>query len=179
MDNNQLYHHGVKGMRWGVRRYQNEDGTLTAAGKKRQERLEREKPHEDYANAHSKKDVSQMSDAELRARNNRLQMEQQYANLTKKKQNAAVKWVAGILVGAATAVAASYANEYAKKGAKMLETKEGRALMKTKVSDLGKFAKSKAAAVKISSELRKSDVIDRLAKGTKQAAKVGYGIYGR
>ena len=28
-------HHGVKGMRWGVRRYQNEDGTLTAAGKKR------------------------------------------------------------------------------------------------------------------------------------------------
>ena len=32
---NELYHWGVKGMRWGVRRYQNEDGTLTAAGKKR------------------------------------------------------------------------------------------------------------------------------------------------
>lgn len=28
-----LYHHGVKGMKWGVRRYQNEDGTLTAKGK--------------------------------------------------------------------------------------------------------------------------------------------------
>lgn len=35
MDNNQLYHHGIKGMRWGVRRYQNKDGSLTAAGKKR------------------------------------------------------------------------------------------------------------------------------------------------
>lgn len=31
----ELYHHGVKGMKWGVRRYQNEDGTLTAAGKKK------------------------------------------------------------------------------------------------------------------------------------------------
>lgn len=30
-----LVHHGIKGMKWGVRRYQNEDGTLTEAGKKR------------------------------------------------------------------------------------------------------------------------------------------------
>lgn len=35
----ELYHYGVKGMKWGVRRYQNADGTLTAAGKKRQEKL--------------------------------------------------------------------------------------------------------------------------------------------
>ena len=32
---NYLYHHGIKGMKWGVRRYQNEDGSLTNAGKKR------------------------------------------------------------------------------------------------------------------------------------------------
>lgn len=31
----ELYHHGIKGQRWGVRRYQNEDGSLTDAGKKR------------------------------------------------------------------------------------------------------------------------------------------------
>lgn len=31
----ELYHHGIKGMKWGVRRYQNEDGTYTDAGKKR------------------------------------------------------------------------------------------------------------------------------------------------
>ena len=33
--NTELYHHGIKGMKWGVRRYQNKDGTLTDAGKKR------------------------------------------------------------------------------------------------------------------------------------------------
>lgn len=31
----ELYHHGILGQKWGIRRYQNEDGTLTDAGKKR------------------------------------------------------------------------------------------------------------------------------------------------
>ena len=33
---NEIYRHGIKGQRWGVRRYRNPDGTLTNAGKKRQ-----------------------------------------------------------------------------------------------------------------------------------------------
>lgn len=32
---NELYHHGIKGMHWGIRRFQNEDGSLTPAGRAR------------------------------------------------------------------------------------------------------------------------------------------------
>ena len=35
---NELYHHGILGQKWGVRRYQNPDGSLTAAGKARYEK---------------------------------------------------------------------------------------------------------------------------------------------
>lgn len=42
MDNQELLHWGVKGMKWGVRRYQNKDGSLTPAGQKRYDRDKRE-----------------------------------------------------------------------------------------------------------------------------------------
>ena len=63
-----LKHYGVLGMKWGARRSRN-GGTV----------------HDDYAKAHTKKNVKEMSDSELRSRNNRLQMEMQYSSLTKKK----------------------------------------------------------------------------------------------
>ena len=38
----ELYHHGIKGQKWGVRRFQNPDGTRTAAGKERERALNQE-----------------------------------------------------------------------------------------------------------------------------------------
>lgn len=37
--NDELYHHGIKGQKWGIRRFQNEDGSLTEAGKARYEEV--------------------------------------------------------------------------------------------------------------------------------------------
>ena len=67
---NELYHYGIKGMKWGIRRT---DAQLARARKKA--------PHEDFKKAHSKKSVKSMSDQELRERLNRLNMEEQYAKL--------------------------------------------------------------------------------------------------
>lgn len=46
---NEIYHHGVKGQKWGVRRYQNEDGSLTPLGKRRLGKLIESKAEYDKA----------------------------------------------------------------------------------------------------------------------------------
>lgn len=101
MESFELQHYGVKGMKWGIRR--------------------KRAQHEDYQKAHSRKSVREMSDKELRERNNRLQMEQQYAQLTKKK-NRGKQAVKAIVAGAATLVALDNAYKtYSKYGNSALD----------------------------------------------------------
>lgn len=60
-DSDELYHWGIKGMKWGIRRYQNPDGSLTAAGKKRRATLKKELEILDGP----KKELSEMTLTEL------------------------------------------------------------------------------------------------------------------
>lgn len=75
-NSDELYHHGVRGQRWGVRRYQKKGGGLTALGKKRMMSDDAKE-----AKALKKKKVSEMSNAELRKLNERKNLERNYKSL--------------------------------------------------------------------------------------------------
>lgn len=80
----EIYHYGILGMKWGVRRFQNEDGTLTTLGK---DRYKSSRADVGSANTPRKKKVSEMSDKELQDAVNRLRNEQTYVQLTAPKKN--------------------------------------------------------------------------------------------
>ena len=86
MQSEELAHHGILGMKWGVRRFQNKDGSLTAAGKKRYGSDDGEadfygKGRKSPAGKSGGKKVSEMSDEELSQVLKRLRMERDIAQI--------------------------------------------------------------------------------------------------
>lgn len=108
---NELYHHGIRGQRWGIRRYQNKDGTLTEEGKRRANemageyarltgssirRLTRSSKSSKSSTPEQHKEpeptktksLSEMSDKELSDALNRMRNEEAYKDLEKKRKEA-------------------------------------------------------------------------------------------
>lgn len=101
MERSELKHWGIKGMKWGVRRYQNKDGSLTPAGKKRYSDGSTSSSSTSKSSQTSqqpkKKTVSEMSDQEIRDAVNRLRLEQDYAKLNPEKVSRGKKFVDNLL----------------------------------------------------------------------------------
>lgn len=86
----ELYHHGILGMHWGIRRYQNKDGSLTAEGIKRyrtdlkfKTKYDKQtaKRDADRAERIKTKSIKELSDDELRERIQRLELEKKVVDL--------------------------------------------------------------------------------------------------
>lgn len=106
-----LQHHGIKGQKWGVRRFQNADGSLTAEGKKRysvsdyQQAIDKtktagkivneaktlnntiKKVNDPAAERRIRKSAAEMSDIELQKRVQRLNMEDNYTRMMLHREN--------------------------------------------------------------------------------------------
>ena len=117
-----LQHHGIKGMKWGKRRFQNADGSLTPLGRfrygkaeakdyeelhgkvekasgfvKAAQKYQSEKDHKDYEEK-IKTDLKNMTDEELRQVVNRLNMEERYTQVMRSREvevgkSAASEWL--------------------------------------------------------------------------------------
>lgn len=130
--NDNLQHHGIKGQKWGVRRFQNNDGGLTPLGKlrygtskdyeeidqklkktdsyiKKATQYQKDKEHKEYEKK-IKTDLSKMSDDELRQIVNRMNMEERYTQVMKSREkdegeSATMKWLR--IAGTVTTVGSS------------------------------------------------------------------------
>lgn len=85
----ELYHHGVKGQKWGIRRYQNHDGSLIKSGKKHsakvsnflskyKEKTAAKKFAKKASKAPTAKEISKLTNDELKKRIDRMDLEIKY-----------------------------------------------------------------------------------------------------
>lgn len=107
--NSYLSHYGIPHMKWHQRRFQDEQGRLTPAGKERykktnsdstkkenesKEEVKNTKKQKAESSTWKSKDAAYLTDEELNRRNSRLQRERQYREMTKSKKRKAVEWIA-------------------------------------------------------------------------------------
>lgn len=108
MDYDQLCHHGIKGMKWGIRRFQKKDGSLTPAGRKRYgDGPDGDSESESASNkpATKKRSIKDLSDEELVAAIRRAELEKRYNDLNPRQISAGEKFMSNVVGPAVNQVA--------------------------------------------------------------------------
>lgn len=148
----ELYHQGIKGQRWGIRRYQNEDGSLTPAGKDRYARKDRSR---------ALRNRRSLSDQELNDRIKRIKLEREFKRVSEddirpgKKfcSNFLNKYGSTVLTSVATSAtmyaiyAALTRNVNAEDAAKFIAKPPKGVKIKEKAEDAAKDAAQNAVAI--------------------------------
>lgn len=108
---NELYHHGIPGMKWGVRRTPEQLGHRQAKTEETKNRLIRSSGSRNSETLRKARgeDINKLSNQQLRDYNDRLNLEQNYARLTEGHIKQGKDWitktvVSGIIVGAVSTV---------------------------------------------------------------------------
>lgn len=83
MYNDEIYHYGIKGMKWGIRR--------------KRKKITKDDYHQDYKKAHDKESVKTMSDNDLRNKLNRLRMEKEYKKLSRESTRKGSEFVNNVI----------------------------------------------------------------------------------
>ena len=136
----QLYHYGIPGQKWGIRRFQREDGSRTPAGKKRDNRHGKSEDHMKTQSA-KKKGPDGLSNEDLKKTNERLRLEQEYKKLTADQITKSESWVKeslktagqqaltdfskGIMLGSAKLLVKELSPQLANAAFNLKEKKEG------------------------------------------------------
>ena len=103
MESNSIYHHGILGQKWGVRRFQNKDGSLTPFGRKRRKE-DNDNPDETVEEKRARllkstnakelyKDRNLLTTAELNERINRIDTEARLSSLANKDKKTGLDYV--------------------------------------------------------------------------------------
>lgn len=97
MENNELCHHGVKGQKWGVRRFQNKNGSLTNAGKKRRGIEKSENKLIKQERLKDSRNRRKLTEVDLKKKIERLKLEKEFKNLTKEEITPGKKFVSDVM----------------------------------------------------------------------------------
>lgn len=146
MENAQLTHWGIKGMKWGVRRYQNKDGSLTPAGRKRYSEEGESSgssgsSKSSSSNTSGKKKISEMSNDELRERTTRINLELQYKEAIARANPDKMRRAKKLVSDLAESAVRNLGQKAIEKGINSLMGSGSKEEKRTNLSDVGDVSK--------------------------------------